>query len=128
MGIFNLGPPIGSALGVTVGASLAAAFDWRVPFYVVGAIGIITAVIVYLFIPEPERGQFDPAPISSDTVRPGGSFGEAIRSFFGNRILVVAALASGAANFITYGLSNFATRPEERGVGPACVSQCRSRG
>src|SRR3546814_11689506 len=80
MGIFNLGPPIGSALGVAFGASLAAAFDWRVPFYVVGAIGIITAVIVSLFIPEPERGQFDPAPISSDTLRPGGSFGEAIRS------------------------------------------------
>src|SRR3546814_4574502 len=57
MGIFNLGPPIGSALGVAFGASLAAAFDWRVPFYVVGAIGIITAVIVYLFIPEPERSE-----------------------------------------------------------------------
>ncbi|MFZ8272530.1 MFS transporter, partial [Staphylococcus aureus] len=31
MGIFNLGPPIGSALGVALGASLAAAFDWRIP-------------------------------------------------------------------------------------------------
>ena len=109
MGIFNLGPPIGSALGVAFGASLAAAYDWRVPFYVVGGIGIVTAALVYLFIPEPERGQFDPAPMPSDTARPDGSFGQAIRSFFGNRILVVAALASGAANFITYGLSNFAT-------------------
>lgn len=109
MGIFNLGPPIGSALGVAFGASLAAAYDWRVPFYVVGVIGIITAVIVYLVIPEPERGQFDPAPISSDAAQPVESFGQAIRSFFSNKILVVAALASGAANFITYGLSNFAT-------------------
>ncbi|MBU0823422.1 MAG: MFS transporter [Alphaproteobacteria bacterium] len=109
MGIFNLGPPIGSALGVAFGASLAAAYDWRVPFYVVGAIGVITAVIVYLVIPEPARGQFDPAPISSDAAQPVDSFGQAIRSFFSNKILVVAALASGAANFITYGLSNFAT-------------------
>ncbi|MBE1526517.1 putative MFS family arabinose efflux permease [Sphingopyxis sp. OAS728] len=107
MGIFNLGPPLGSALGVAFGASLAAAYDWRIPFYVVGAIGVLTAVIVYLVIPEPERGRFDPAPASA--AAPAQSFGSAIRSFFGNRVLAVAALASGAANFITYGLSNFAT-------------------
>lgn len=107
MGIFNLGPPLGSALGVAFGASLAAAYDWRVPFYVVGAIGVITAVIVYWIIPEPERGRYDPAPVAA--APRDESFGQAIRRFFGNRILAVAALASGAANFITYGLSNFAT-------------------
>ncbi len=109
MGIFNLGPPIGSALGVAFGASLAAAYDWRVPFYVVGAIGVITAVIVYIIVPEPARGRFDPAPVSAIAPERGASLGQAIRGFFGNRILAVAALASGAANFITYGLSNFAT-------------------
>lgn len=109
MGIFNLGPPLGSALGVAFGASLAAAYDWRIPFYVVGAIGVFTAVIVYLVIPEPERGRFDPVPAPTATAAPAQSFGSAIRAFFGNRVLAVAALASGAANFITYGLSNFAT-------------------
>ena len=29
LGIFNLGPPIGAALGVAFGASIAAAFSWR---------------------------------------------------------------------------------------------------
>lgn len=109
MGIFNLGPPIGSALGVAFGASLAAAYDWRVPFYVVGVIGVITAIVVYLIVPEPERGRFDPVPAPAVGAEPDASFGQAIRGFFSNRILVVAALASGAANFITYGLSNFAT-------------------
>jgi predicted MFS family arabinose efflux permease len=109
MGVFNLGPPLGSALGVAFGASLAAAYDWRIPFYVVGAIGVFTAVIVYLVIPEPERGRFDPVPAPTATAAPAQSFGSAIRAFFGNRVLAVAALASGAANFITYGLSNFAT-------------------
>lgn len=109
MGIFNLGPPIGSALGVAFGASLAAAYDWRVPFYVVGAVGVLTAVVVYLIVPEPERGRFDPVAAPAVAASPDQSFGQAIRSFFGNRILAVAALASGAANFITYGLSNFAT-------------------
>ena len=109
MGIFNLGPPLGSALGVAFGASLAAAYDWRVPFYVVGAIGVVTALVVYMIVPEPERGRFDPAPLAPIAPERGESFGQAIRGFFGNRILAVAALASGAANFITYGLSNFAT-------------------
>ncbi len=106
MGIFNLGPPLGSALGVAFGASIAAAYDWRVPFYIVGAIGVVTAVLVYLLVPEPPRGRFDPAPSSS---APAQGFGQAIAGFFGNRVLALAALASGAANFITYGLSNFAT-------------------
>ncbi|TGX55782.1 MFS transporter [Sphingomonas gei] len=109
MGIFNLGPPLGSALGVAFGASLAAAYDWRVPFYLVGAIGVITAVLVYFLVPEPPRGRFDPAPISAAQARSGQSFGRAIAGFFENRVLALAALASGAANFITYGLSNFAT-------------------
>lgn len=107
MGIFNLGPPIGSALGVAFGASLAAAFDWRVPFYVVGAIGVVTAVLVYFLIPEPPRGRFDPAPVAA--AEPVQGFVQTIIGFFGNKLLAVAALASGAANFITYGLANFAT-------------------
>lgn len=109
MGIFNLGPPLGSALGVAFGASLAAAYDWRIPFYVVGAIGVLTAFIVYFLIPEPERGKFDVKPDISHSSGESGGFSKAIRRFFGNRILVVASLASGAANFITYGLSNFST-------------------
>ncbi|MEG3181292.1 spinster family MFS transporter [Sphingomonas sp. LT1P40] len=108
MGIFNLGPPIGSALGVAFGASLAAAYDWRVPFYVVGAIGIVTAILVYFLVPEPVRGRYDPAPAAVST-RPEPSFGQSISGFFSNKLLAVAALASGAANFITYGLANFAT-------------------
>lgn len=107
MGIFNLGPPIGSALGVAFGASLAAAFDWRVPFYVVGAIGVVTAIVVYFLIPEPPRGRFDPVPVA--TAEPAQGFVQTIFGFFGNKLLAVAALASGAANFITYGLANFAT-------------------
>ncbi|MCA1196402.1 MFS transporter [Sphingomonas sp. R647] len=109
MGIFNLGPPIGSALGVAFGASLAAAFDWRVPFYIVGAIGVVTAVVVYFLIPEPPRGRFDPAPPAFAATEPAQSFVQTIFGFFGNKLLAVAALASGAANFITYGLANFAT-------------------
>lgn len=109
MAIFNLGPPLGSALGVAFGASLAAAFDWRVPFYVIGAVGVATAVAVHLLITEPPRGGQD--ELCGQPAADGETVGfvTVIRRFFANPLLLLAALASGAANFITYGISNFAT-------------------
>jgi predicted MFS family arabinose efflux permease len=109
MAIFNLGPPIGSALGVAFGASLAAAFNWRLPFYVIGAIGVVTAVVVFLVVREPRRGAQD-SP--AGPARPGAAAAglpATIAQFFGNPVLLMASLASGAGNFITYGLLNFTT-------------------
>lgn len=108
LAIFNLGPPLGSALGVAFGASLAAAFDWRLPFYVIGGIGIAAAVLVYLLVAEPPRGRHDPAPADAVPQQAVG-FLRTIGDFFAHPVLLLASLASGAANFITYGLSNFAT-------------------
>ena len=36
LGLFNLGPPIGQALGVAFGASIAAAYSWRDAFVSIG--------------------------------------------------------------------------------------------
>jgi predicted MFS family arabinose efflux permease len=109
MAIFNLGPPIGSALGVAFGASLAAAFDWRTPFYVIGAVGVVTALAVYLIVREPARGEKD---VRTEASAPGAGqvgFVATILQFFANPLLLMASLASGAGNFITYGLLNFTT-------------------
>jgi predicted MFS family arabinose efflux permease len=109
MAIFNLGPPIGSALGVAFGASLAAAFDWRTPFYVIGAVGLVTALAVYFILGEPARGQQD---LPAEEIRPDAAaigFAATIAQFFRNPLLLMASLASGAGNFITYGLLNFTT-------------------
>ena len=38
LGLFNLGPPIGQALGVAFGAKVAAAYSWRPAFVLLGAI------------------------------------------------------------------------------------------
>jgi predicted MFS family arabinose efflux permease len=108
LAIFNLGPPLGSALGVAFGASLAAAFDWRLPFYVIGAVGVLTAVVVYLVVAEPRRGGQDAAAYNAESTASAG-FVLTVLRFFSNPTLLLAALASGAANFITYGTSNFAT-------------------
>lgn len=109
MAIFNLGPPFGSALGVAFGASLAAAFDWRTPFYVIGAIGIVTALGVNLIVHEPKRGQADGVAQMLEAEGTPIGLAATIGQFFANPLLLMASLASGAGNFITYGLLNFAT-------------------
>jgi len=109
-GIYNLGPPIGAAIGIAFGASIAAAFDWRDAFIAIGIIGIVTAVVVKLVIPEPERGALDRLH-SGEAAQDAGSkapFGTTIGMFFRNPVLMLAALGSGATQFVTYGLGNFA--------------------
>jgi MFS family permease len=104
-GIYNLGPPIGAALGIAFGASIAAAFDWRWAFITIGMIGLVTAACVRLFVREPVRGRFDASAIRATT----SDFTGTLRMFFRRRSLVLAALGSGATQMITYGLGNFTT-------------------
>ena len=105
-GFFNLGPPIGVALGIAFGATIAATFDWRAAFIAMGVIGIIAAVAVRVIVKEPPRGTFDPP---GDAARAKAEFWETMRAFFSKPALVLAAFGSGATQFITYGLGNFTT-------------------
>jgi predicted MFS family arabinose efflux permease len=104
-GIYNLGPPIGAALGIAFGASIAAAFDWRYAFITIGIVGLITSAMVRLFVREPVRGRFD-ANVGHYAK---SGFAETLRAFFSRKTLVLAALGSGATQMITYGMGNFTT-------------------
>ncbi|WP_395646958.1 spinster family MFS transporter [Terricaulis sp.] len=104
LGFYNLGPPIGAALGVAFGASIAAAFSWRLAFIVLGAVGVITALIVAVFVREPKRGGLD-RPDAAPATKAG--FFSTFAMFFSHPTLVLMALGGGATQFITYGLGNF---------------------
>jgi predicted MFS family arabinose efflux permease len=111
LGLYNLGPPIGQALGVAFGASIAAAYSWRDAFVSIGIVGIATAVIVYIFVREPARGGLDPAPPASGPVAApeAARFWETCRMFFSRPVLALVALASGITQIVTYATLNFAT-------------------
>ena len=104
-GIYNLGPPIGAALGIALGASIAAAFDWRDAFVGIGLIGIMAAIALPFVVPEPGRGAADPHAGTGDGRAP---FWGTVKSFFGNPVMTLAAFGGGATQFVTYGLGNFA--------------------
>lgn len=58
LGVFYLAIPVGFALGYLIGGYFGTRYGWRTPFYVAGAPGFLLGAVM-LFIPEPERGQFD---------------------------------------------------------------------
>jgi predicted MFS family arabinose efflux permease len=106
LAIFNFGPAIGLALGVAFGASIAVAYSWRSAFITLGAVGIIAALIVWLFVREPVRGGLDvPLAVSS----PKAPFWATCRKFFAHPVLLRVSLACGATQFITYATLNFTT-------------------
>jgi predicted MFS family arabinose efflux permease len=108
LSIFNLGPPIGLALGVAFGASIAAAYSWRSAFVVLGAVGVVAALAVLILVREPVRGGLD-----SEAGRANGAkrveFWPTCRKFFSHPVLLGVSLATGATQFVTYALLNFAT-------------------
>jgi len=111
LGIYNFGPPIGMALGVAFGASIAAAYSWRSAFVVLGAVGIVTALVVWLFVREPVRGGLDAHALperGADRPQQSG-FWPTCRKFFGNPVLLRLSLATGVTQIVTYATLNFTT-------------------
>ena len=106
LGIYNLGPPVGAALGIAFGASVAAAFSWREAFVAIGVLGLVVAAVTPLLVKEPRRGGLDQAVGAPPPAR--APFWGTVRMFFSRPTLVLAAFASGVTQIITYGLGNFA--------------------
>lgn len=110
LSLFNMGPPIGQAIGVAFGASIAAAYSWRLAFVWVGVVGVATALVVWLFVREPRRGGLDPAPAPEKANPAPGSgpgFWATFRMFFADPVLLRVSLACAATQFITYATMNF---------------------
>ena len=111
LGLFNLGPPLGQALGVAFGASIAAAYNWRSAFVSLGLVGIVTAVAVWFFVREPPRGGLDfrSGSLATGAEPPKAAFWATCRMFFSHPVLLRVSLACGATQFVTYATLNFTT-------------------
>lgn len=105
LALYNLGLPIGYALAIAFGASIAAAFNWELAFKALGAVGLIAVVGIIVIVKEPKRGGLD--PVSAQPLKKSG-FLETLTNFFSRPALVLAALGAGATAMITYGLGTFA--------------------
>jgi MFS family permease len=59
LSIYALGVPLGSMLGSLLGGWGNELYGWRTAFMLVGAPGVVVALLVFLTIKEPTRGQSD---------------------------------------------------------------------
>ena len=106
LGLYNVGPPIGSALGIAFGASIAAAFSWRYAFVFLGAVGLFAVIGILILVPEPRRGGLDRLSDQGPARKSG--FLQTLTMFISRPSLMLVALAGGATQFVTYGMLNFA--------------------
>lgn len=66
LSFFMLGLPLGTFFGTLVSGRIAAAYGWRVAFYVAGVPGLVLALLA-LRIPEPLRGAAEAVPRAGRT-------------------------------------------------------------
>lgn len=59
LGVYSLGLPIGSFLGILTGGWVAQLYGWRAAFLVVGVPGLLLALLVRFSVREPARGLAD---------------------------------------------------------------------
>jgi MFS family permease len=68
--IFNVAIPVGAALGYLVGGTVGEHHGWRMSFIVSAVPGVVIALLIALFMREPERGasQHEKAKLEKGTV------------------------------------------------------------
>jgi len=104
MAIFALGAPIGAWLGADMAGAVAAEYGWRAAFFVLGIPGLFLALVIFLTIKEPARGQLD-APSESKSDAP--SFKETMRFLWSQKSAVHGMMGSGLSAFWGWGLMWF---------------------
>ncbi len=58
---------IGTLIGIVAGASLAESYGWRNVFLIFGIPGVLIALLLFVLIKEPKRGQFDTCANTEDS-------------------------------------------------------------
>ena len=95
LAIFSMGVPIGLGIGTAVGGWVAAAYGWRVAFFVVAAPGVVLSVLLLVLTHEPARDA---------KAREAVSLGAAIRLFATTPPLMWVSLSAALGAFACYGL------------------------
>ena len=99
--VFALGACLGAWLGSAVAGTAAERGGWRTAFLVLGIPGVVLALIVWLTVPEPRRGQLD-----AGQAMPAGhsSLPATLRFIVAQRSAVHLLLGGSVATFWSWGL------------------------
>ena len=59
-GLLQITSPLGYLIGMVMALMLGGVIGWRAVFYITGSMGLVVAVLMYLFLKEAPRGQAEP--------------------------------------------------------------------
>ncbi len=96
---YGLGVPIGSLLGLIIGGIANDLYGWRVALMLVGAPGLLLALVVLFVMREPRHSR----PVEAAAAPARLSTGEAMREIFASRAFVYILIASSVVAFLGYG-------------------------
>ena len=99
---YGLGVPIGTLLGLVIGGVVNDLWGWRAALMLVGAPGLLLALVLPLLIKETRRlglGRVE-EPAASPPALPVGA---AVREIFASRAYLLLLVAASVAAFLSYG-------------------------
>jgi len=99
---YGLGVPIGSLLGLVIGGIVNDLYGWRVALMLVGAPGLLLALVVFFVMREPRHLRVVDA-VAAAAAPARLSTGEAMREIFASRAFVYILIAASVTAFLGYG-------------------------
>jgi predicted MFS family arabinose efflux permease len=103
MAIYGLAVPLGALLGGSAGGFIALHWGWRAAFLIVGLPGALLALMQWLTVREPPRGQHDPGIDVSHTP----PFSAVLRRFWDRPSLLNIIFGATLSAVAGYGVSYF---------------------
>jgi len=103
LGVYFTGVNIGILFGFLLGGWLSEVVGWRLAFLIIGAPGILLAVIIRFTLAEPTRGVIENRRATSNTT----TIREVVTLLWGRRSFRHIALAGGLNAFVQYSVANW---------------------
>lgn len=101
---FGLGIPIGGLLGLIIGGVVNDQYGWRVALMMVGAPGLVLALLLPMLLRDPRRctdsAHFSAAASSN---KPALSIKDAVREVFASKAYLYVFIAASFTAFLSYG-------------------------
>ena len=98
---YGLGVPIGSLLGLILGGIVNDLYGWRIALMLVGAPGLLLALVVLFVMREPRHHR--PAEATATAALPQLPARDAMREIFSSRAFIYILIAASVTAFLGYG-------------------------